>query len=217
MKPYQQNFMNLAMTKSVIKFGEFTLKSGPKSPYFFNIGAFDDGLALRVLGEAYAAAICEHGFEFDVLFGPAYKGIPLAVATAIALSELRDDAIIPYAFNRKEVKDHGEGGQLVGASIAGKRVLIIDDVITAGTAFREAQTIITAAGGEVSGLVTAINREERSNGEVSAMQELAQTFDIPTASIIALRDIIDFVGDEPGYADHLPALLAYREQYSVNS
>jgi len=201
------------MAKQALKFGEFTLKSGRKSPYFFNIGSFDDGLSLRIAGEAYADCIEENGFEYDVLFGPAYKGIPLAVATVMALNAHAHEVNMPYAFNRKEVKDHGEGGQLVGADIAGKRVLVIDDVITAGTAFRQAHAMITSAGGQVVGLVTALNREERAQSELPAMEELSQMFQMPVASITSLSNIIDMVRDDTDLSENLPKLLMHREQY----
>ena len=190
MLDFQQQFIELAMQQEALRFGEFTLKSGRVSPYFFNAGLFHGGVALKVFGECYAAAIQNANLEFDMLFGPAYKGIPLVSATSIALAARGHD--YPYCFNRKEVKAHGEGGMLVGAPLAGK-VMLVDDVITAGTAFREAKDLIEASGAEVAGVVVALDRQERGLGERSAIQEIQEDLKIPVVSIISLDDVVEFV------------------------
>ena len=214
MQPYQTEFIDLARRCNVLKFGEFTLKSGRISPYFFNAGAFSSGGALAVLGRCYAQCIVHSGVEFDVLFGPAYKGIPLAAATAVALvnDHGRD---VQFAYNRKEAKAHGEGGVMVGAPLAG-RVLVIDDVITAGTAVREVIAMIDDAGAKLAGVVIGLNRLERGERELSATQEVEQTFDVPVLSIVEMGDIIAYLelgGDAPKSA--LLAMRAYRERYGV--
>lgn len=195
-----------------MRFGEFKLKSGRMSPYFFNAGLFNSGRALAELGRHYAAAIQKAGIECDVLFGPAYKGIPLVAATAIALADSFGRSL-PWAFNRKEAKDHGEGGSVVGSPLRG-RVLIIDDVITAGTAIRESIDIIRAAGAEPVGVVLALDRQERGQGELSAVQEVERTFDLPVVSILKLEDLIVYL-EGTGNAEQLAAVRRYREAYGV--
>ncbi|NMX63836.1 orotate phosphoribosyltransferase [Pseudomonas sp. WS 5059] len=214
MQAYQRDFIRFAIDRGVLRFGEFTLKSGRTSPYFFNAGLFNSGSALAQLGRFYAAAIVESGISFDVLFGPAYKGIPLAAATAVALAE-HHDRDLPWCFNRKEAKAHGEGGSLVGAPLAGD-VLIIDDVITAGTAIREVMQIIASQdGAKAAGVLIALNRQERGNGELSAIQEVERDFGIPVVSIVSLNQVLQFLEDDPQLKQHLPAVRAYREQFGV--
>ncbi|MEZ5503003.1 MAG: orotate phosphoribosyltransferase [Halioglobus sp.] len=214
MLAYQKEFIELARRCDVLKFGEFTLKSGRVSPYFFNAGAFSTGAALAALGRCYAQSIVASGIHFDVLLGPAYKGIPLAAATAIALSvdHARD---VPFVYNRKEAKNHGEGGNLVGSSLRG-RILVIDDVITAGTAVREVIGLINAVGAELAGVVIGLDRQERGSGELSAVQEVEQTHGVPVLSIINMGQIIDYL--EAGAevpAGVLAAMRSYREHYGV--
>ena len=213
MKPYQFDFLAFCLERGVLRFGEFTLKSGRVSPYFFNAGLFCTGSDLSRLGRFYARAVDESGLAFDMLFGPAYKGIPLAAATAIALSE-HHDRDLPWCFNRKEAKDHGEGGSLVGAPLAG-RVLIVDDVITAGTAIRESVEIIRGAGARPVGVAIALNRQERGKGDRSAIQEVEADFGMDVISIAALDDLIAFMRERGGLDDHLQAVEAYRAQYGV--
>ena len=213
MQPYQRDFIRFAIDRGVLRFGEFTLKSGRTSPYFFNAGLFNSGSALAQLGRCYAAAIVDSKIPFDVLFGPAYKGIPLAAATAVALAE-QHQLDVPWCFNRKEAKDHGEGGSLVGAPLAGD-VLIIDDVITAGTAIREVMQIISAQEARAAGVLIALNREERGNGELSAIQEVERDFGIPVVSIVSLTQVLEFLADDPQLKQHLPAVEAYRAQYGI--
>ena len=191
MEQYQKDFVDFTLETGVLKFGEFTLKSGRISPYFFNAGLFNKGSHLSQLGKFYAQAIEASGLEFDVLFGPAYKGIPLATATAIALNDSQGRNA-PYSFNRKEVKDHGEGGSIVGHPLEGD-ILIIDDVITAGTAIREAQDIITANGANTKGVIVALDRQEKGNGQLSAIQEVEEIFGISVVSIINLSNIVDYL------------------------
>ncbi|MEQ9464224.1 MAG: orotate phosphoribosyltransferase [Haliea sp.] len=214
MNTYQQEFIELARRYEVLKFGEFTLKSGRVSPYFFNAGGFASGAALAALGRCYAQSIVAAGIEFDVILGPAYKGIPLAAATAIALADGhgRD---VPFAYNRKEAKTHGEGGVLVGAPLRG-RVLVIDDVITAGTAVREVIAMIEAAGASLAGVAIGLNRQERGAGELSAIQEIEAEFGIPVLSIIEMNHIIAYLeaaGDD--HAEALAAMRSYRLRYGV--
>lgn len=213
MKAYQQQFIEFALATGVLKFGRFTLKSGRQSPYFFNSGLFNSGLSLSKLGEFYAQAItaCDH--SFDVLFGPAYKGIPLAASTVIALAN-QHQIDMPYVFNRKEIKDHGEGGQLVGAPLQGN-VLIIDDVISAGTSVGESVEIIRAAGATPAGVVIALDRQERGQGSLSAIQQVEQTHQIPVISIICLADLLSYLDQSPELAQHLDAVKQYREDYGV--
>lgn len=213
MQPYKKEFLAFAIDAGVLRFGEFTLKSGRVSPYFFNAGLFNTGGHLARLGRFYAQAIVDTGCDFDVLFGPAYKGIPLAAATGIALAD-HHDRDKPYCFNRKEAKEHGEGGNLVGAPLKG-RVLIIDDVITAGTAIRESLAIIDAAGASATGVVIALDRQERGQGERSAIQEVEQDLGIQVTSIVTLAELQTFLADQPDYADALNGIAAYRERYGV--
>lgn len=213
MQSYKQAFLEFAIQQEVLRFGEFRLKSGRLSPYFFNAGLFNTGQALGKLGRLYAQAIIEAGLGFDILYGPAYKGIPLAVATAVALAE-QHGKNVPYAFNRKEVKDHGEGGQIIGGALSG-RVLIIDDVITAGTAIREALELIKAFGGEAAGVIISLNREERGNGQRSAIQEIETDYGVPVTSIASLSDLLDFMRNREDLQPYLPAMEAYRREHSV--
>jgi orotate phosphoribosyltransferase len=213
MQEYKREFIEFAIQNEVLRFGSFTLKSGRVSPYFFNAGLFNTGEHLTRLSRFYAAAIVDSGIEFDTLFGPAYKGIPLAAVTALSLFD-QHQRNVPYCFNRKEAKAHGEGGNIVGAPLAG-RVLIIDDVITAGTAIGEAMEIIDAAGASASGVVIALDRQERGKGEKSAIQEVEQNFGLKVASIITLADLMAYLKDDPKMAEHLDAVTAYREQYGV--
>jgi orotate phosphoribosyltransferase len=215
MRAYKSEFLELALELGVLRFGEFTLKSGRVSPYFFNAGLFSSGYAAAKLGRYYASAIAESGVEFDMLFGPAYKGIPLATLAAAALAE-HHDVDVPYAFNRKEAKGHGEGGSIVGAPLAGK-VLIVDDVITAGTAVREAARIITSAGAEVAGLVISLDRQEIGRDSRSAVQELEQSLGIPVISIVQLEDLVDLLEESEEYAEFLEPVVKYRRQYGSES
>ncbi|MBB2494092.1 orotate phosphoribosyltransferase [Aquipseudomonas ullengensis] len=213
MQAYQREFIRFAIERGVLRFGEFTLKSGRTSPYFFNAGLFSSGLALAQLGRFYAAALMEGGIDFDVLFGPAYKGIPLAAATAVALAE-QHQRDLPWCFNRKEAKDHGEGGTLVGAPLAG-RVMIVDDVITAGTAIREVMQIIQAQGAQAAGVLIALNRQERGQGELSAIQEVERDYGMPVVSIVSLEQVLDYLAGDAELKQHLPAVEAYRAQYGI--
>lgn len=213
MEQYQRAFIDLALRREVLRFGEFTLKSGRLSPYFFNAGLFFQGSDLAALGRCYAAAIQASGIEFDVLLGPAYKGIPLAAVTAAALAE-QHGRDVPFAYNRKERKAHGEGGVMVGAPLRG-RVLVIDDVITAGTAIREVMGLISEAGAEPAGVVVGLNRQERGQGSLSAIQEVERDYRIPVASIIALEHIISYVRDHAELQSWLPRIEAYRAEYGV--
>ncbi|MDZ7888998.1 MAG: orotate phosphoribosyltransferase [Pseudomonas sp.] len=215
MQAYQREFIRFAIERGVLRFGAFTLKSGRTSPYFFNAGLFNSGLALAQLGRFYAAAVVESGIAFDVLFGPAYKGIPLAAATAVALAE-QHELDLPWCFNRKEAKTHGEGGSLVGAPLEG-RVLIVDDVITAGTAIREVMQIIQAQGAQAAGVLIALNREERGQGELSAIQEVERDFAMPVVSIVSLTQVLEYLADNAELKQHLPAVQAYREQYGIQA
>ncbi|WP_026602498.1 orotate phosphoribosyltransferase [Methylomonas sp. 11b] len=212
MLDYQKQFIQYALDCGVLKFGEFHLKSGRVSPYFFNTGLFNSGAQLDKLGQFYAQALISAGVEVDVLYGPAYKGIPLVSTTSIAYSRLQRD--IPFAFNRKEAKDHGEGGVLVGAPLQGK-VWILDDVITAGTSVRESVEIINAAGATVAGVVIALDRQEKGQNELSAVQEVSAQFGIPVLAIICLADIIEFISQQNGSADKLAIIQAYRQQYGI--
>ena len=213
MQAYQTEFIELAKEYQVLKFGEFTLKSGRISPYFFNAGAFDSGRALAALGRCYANRIAESGIEFDVLLGPAYKGIPLATATSVALAN--DHGMdVPFAYNRKEAKSHGEGGMLVGAPLKG-RVLVIDDVITAGTAVREVIAMIEGAGAQLAGVAIGLNRQERGEGELSAIQELEQAYDVPVLSIIDMAHLITYLEQTGDSADALEKMKEYRNRYGV--
>lgn len=212
MQDYQRDFLDFALDTGVLKFGQFTLKSGRISPYFFNAGLFNTGSALARLGRAYAQAIVDSGIEFDVLYGPAYKGIPLAAVTAAALYDTHQ-IDIPYSFNRKEAKDHGEGGNIVGHALEG-RILIIDDVITAGTAIRESMDIIEAAGAKPAGVVIALDRQEKGKGERSAIQEVESDYGIPVAAIARLENLISYLAQN-GDSEDLVNIRAYREQYGI--
>ncbi len=214
MQSYQESFIQLAIDNDVLCFGEFTLKSGRTSPYFFNAGRFRSGGALATLGRCYADTIINSDIEFDVLFGPAYKGIPLAATTAVALAD-QHQKDLPYGFNRKEAKAHGEGGTLVGASLEGKKVLIIDDVITAGTAIREVIDIIRANGGEPAGVVIGLNRQEKGKGELSAIQEVEAEYGIPVASIVNVDDVIAYLEEKPDMTNTVDQVRAYRAQYGI--
>lgn len=212
MLEYQQQFIHFALELGVLRFGEFQLKSGRTSPYFFNTGLFNSGASLDQLGQFYAQTMINAGIEIDVLYGPAYKGIPLASTTAIAYSRLKSD--LPFAFNRKEAKDHGEGGVLVGAPLQGN-VWIIDDVITAGTSVRESVEIIRDAGATVAGVVIALDRQEKGQNELSAVQEVAAQFGIPVLSIISLANIIDYIALTEGDGEKLAIIGAYRQAYGI--
>jgi orotate phosphoribosyltransferase len=208
---HQRRFLDLALRRGVLRFGEFTLKSGRTSPYFFNAGLFDTGEALATLGDCYADAIAAAALPFDMLFGPAYKGIPLATTAAVALARRGRD--VPLAFNRKEAKAHGEGGLLIGAPVRG-RVLIVDDVITAGTAIRESIATIRSAGGEPCGVLIALDRQERGQqGARSAAQEVTAEFGLPVFAIAGLDDLLAHADERPEIAAHKPALEAYRARY----
>ncbi|MFA6036520.1 MAG: orotate phosphoribosyltransferase [Legionellales bacterium] len=213
MQPYQQQFIELALSHQVLTFGDFTLKSGRKSPYFFNMGLFNTGASLARLGEFYVRAIQNAGLEFDQVFGPAYKGIPLVSSVAIAFDKLLQKDM-PYSFNRKEAKDHGEGGLIVGAQLSGK-VLIIDDVMTAGTAVKEAMGLVKQHGASVAGIVVALDRQERGASEFSAVQEIAQQYQIPVVSIINLQNLIDYMQTAKQLDQSLlDRMLAYRESFA---
>lgn len=213
MHSYQSEFLQFAIDQDVLRFGSFTLKSGRLSPYFFNAGLFDSGRALSQLGRYYAHSIQQSGIEFDMLFGPAYKGIPLAAAAAIALAE-EHNRDVPFAFNRKEAKDHGEGGTTVGAPLKG-RVLIIDDVISAGTSVRESVEIIRAQGAEAVGVSIALDRQERGQGATSAVQEVQSQFGLKVCRIVGLEEMIGFLEQQPGREESLAAIRAYRETYGI--
>lgn len=214
MEKYQFDFIQLALKHQALCFGEFVLKSGRTSPYFFNAGRFQTGSALADLGRFYAAAITASGVEFDIVFGPAYKGIPLAATTAVALAD-HHQRDLPYCYNRKEAKDHGEGGILVGAPLQGK-VLIVDDVITAGTAVREVMAIIDNAGARPAAVLIGLNRMEKGQGQVSAIQEVEQTFGIPVISIINLNHIIAYLEEQSGQEAMVDKIKAYRATYGVD-
>ncbi|HBF48867.1 MAG TPA: orotate phosphoribosyltransferase, partial [Shewanella frigidimarina] len=202
-----------ALARQVLRFGEFTLKSGRTSPYFFNAGLFNTGKDLARLGRFYAAALMDSGIEFDLLFGPAYKGIPIATTTAVALCD-HHDVDIPYCFNRKEAKTHGEGGSLVGSELKGK-VMLVDDVITAGTAIRESMEIINAHNAQLAGVLIALDRQEKGKGELSAIQEVERDFGCQIVSIIKLADLINYLSEKPGMEAELASVSAYREQYGI--
>jgi len=213
MRGYQQEFIELALEVGALRFGQFKLKSGRISPYFFNAGLFNTGYAAAKLGRAYAAAVQASGIPFDMLFGPAYKGIPLVALTAAALAE-HHGIDVPFCFNRKEAKDHGEGGAMVGAPVDG-RVLIIDDVITAGTAIRESIDLLRAAGGTPVGVILALDRQERGQGELSAVQEIRGSFGLEVASILHLEDLAEHLGTSAEHAQFLPLVEDYRQRYGV--
>ena len=211
---YQKEFLEFALQEQVIRFGEFTLKSGRLSPYFFNAGLFNTGEAMSKLGRFYAQTLVNSGIEFDILFGPAYKGIPLATATAVALSE-QHNRNVPWCFNRKEVKDHGEGGNIVGAPLTG-RALIIDDVISAGTAVREVMQIIEQTEARPAAVLIALDRQEKGQGKLSAIQEVERDFGIPVISIVKLNDLLTFAEQNEELNSHVPAIREYRSRYGVS-
>lgn len=214
MKPYQQAFLDFALQNDVLKFGEFTLKSGRLSPYFFNFGLFQTGSSLAKLGDYYAQTIVDSKLEFDMLFGPAYKGIPLVAVIAATLYE-KHGRDYPYAYNRKEVKDHGEGGNIVGAPLKG-RVLVVDDVISAGTAIREAADIVKDNKAELAGIAISLDRQEKGQGEKSASQEIEETYSIPVLNIIGLDNVIQYINETAENPELLKKINAYREQYGVS-
>jgi orotate phosphoribosyltransferase len=212
MTDFRQEFLAFALARDVLRFGEFITKAGRKSPYFFNAGLFDDGESLRRLGQYYSEALLASGIVFDQLFGPAYKGITLAAATGIALAEKGHN--LPFSFNRKEIKDHGEGGVIVGAPLRG-RVVIVDDVITAGTSVRESVRLIRDHGAQPAGVLIALDRMERGMGEQSAVQEVREMFDIPVVAIATLDDLMAFIATRPELADKAGAVAGYRQQYGA--
>lgn len=213
MKPFQQEFIEFAIDRGVLKFGEFTLKSGRTSPYFFNAGLFNRGGDLAKLGRFYAAALADAGVEFDVLFGPAYKGIPIATTTAVALADHHNQDV-PYCFNRKEAKTHGEGGNLVGSPLSG-RVMLVDDVITAGTAIRESMTLLEQNQASLAGVLIALDRQERGQGELSAIQEVERDFSTQVIAIVTLQHVVDYLAQQPDQQDSLAAIETYRKQYGI--
>ena len=213
MKAYQKEFIEFAIEKQVLKFGEFTLKSGRISPYFFNAGLFITGRDLARLGRFYAAALQDSGIAYDLLFGPAYKGIPIATTTAVALSN-DYDLDVPYCFNRKEAKTHGEGGSLVGSELTGK-IMLVDDVITAGTAIRESMDIINAHNAELAGVLIALDRQEKGKAELSAIQEVERDYDAKVISIVELADVVSYLETLPEMQQYLESVQAYRQQYGV--
>jgi orotate phosphoribosyltransferase len=215
LQPYQRDFIAFAIEQGVLKFGEFTLKSGRVSPYFFNAGLFQTGRALAKLGRFYAQAIVDSSLKADVLFGPAYKGIPLAAVTAAALAD-HHDLDMPYSFNRKEAKTHGEGGNIVGAPLSGD-ILIIDDVITAGTAIREVMGLIEQSGARAGGVIIALDRQERGQGEQSAIQEVQSQYGVPVVSIVSLEQVLTYLEEQSGsdLSSHAEAVRAYRDRYGI--
>ena len=213
MEQYKRDFIEFALSRNVLKFGEFTLKSGRKSPYFFNAGLFNTGADLARLGEFYAAAIQASAVDFDIVFGPAYKGIPIGTSVSVALFN-RYGIDKPVCFNRKEVKDHGEGGNLIGSPLQGK-ILLVDDVITAGTAIRESMELISANKAELAAVLIALNRKERGKGELSAIQEVERDYQCQVLSIIDLDDLMQFIEQDPRYSSHLPEMRAYRAEFGV--
>ncbi len=213
MLDYQQQFIQYSLDCGVLKFGSFSLKSGRTSPYFFNTGLFDSGAKLAKLGQFYAEALIHSKIDVDILYGPAYKGIPLVSAASIAYAQMQKSDI-PFAFNRKEAKDHGEGGHLVGAPLQGN-VLILDDVITAGTSVRESVVIIEAAGATPTGVLIALDRQEKGENDISAIQEISHRFDMPVISIISLQNIIDFIQTDKYYTLNIEAIKEYQQQYGI--
>jgi orotate phosphoribosyltransferase len=213
MLDYQREFIQFALDRNVLRFGQFTLKSGRTSPYFFNAGLFNTGRDLARLGQYYAQALQSSGIAFDVLFGPAYKGIPIATTTAVALAD-KHDVDVPYCFNRKEAKTHGEGGNLVGSALAGD-IMLVDDVITAGTAIRESMQLIQANGANLAGVLIALDRQEKGQGELSAIQEVERDFDTQVVSIVSLADLIEYLSDQSDMAEHLVNIKQYRVDYGI--
>ncbi|TSJ92223.1 orotate phosphoribosyltransferase [Gilliamella apicola] len=214
MKSYKSEFIEFALDRQALKFGEFTLKSGRKSPYFFNAGLFNTGKDLALLGRFYAAALMDANLKYDVIFGPAYKGIPIVSSTVVALSE-HHNVDVPYCFNRKEAKDHGEGGNLVGSSIYQQRVMLIDDVITAGTAIRESMRILEDNQSKLAGVLICLDRQEKGRGELSAIQEIKQTYNCDVISIITLDDLIQYLYRDPSRKDQVIQVEAYRSEYGI--
>ena len=213
MKAWQRQFIEFAINKQVLKFGEFTLKSGRKSPYFFNAGLFNTGRDLALLGRFYAQALVDSGIDFDLVFGPAYKGIPIATTTVVALAD-HHDRDVPYCFNRKEAKDHGEGGTLVGSPLQGK-IMLVDDVITAGTAIRESMEIIAANNATLAGVLISLDRQERGRGAISAIQEVERDYGCKVISIITLKELIAYLEEKPELADLLVAVREYRSEFGI--
>ncbi len=213
MKAFQRDFIEFAIERGVLKFGEFTLKSGRISPYFFNAGLFNRGGDLAKLGRFYADALMDASVKFDVLFGPAYKGIPIATTTAVALAD-HHSLDVPYCFNRKEAKTHGEGGNLVGSPLEGK-VMLVDDVITAGTAIRESMTLIEQQQASLSGVLIALDRQERGTGELSAIQEVERDFGTQVISIVSLADVVAYLAEKGGFDSEISAINTYRENYGI--
>ncbi len=214
MKSYKSEFIEFALDRQALKFGEFTLKSGRKSPYFFNAGLFNTGKDLALLGRFYAAALMDANLQYDVIFGPAYKGIPIVSSTVVALSE-HHNVDVPYCFNRKEAKDHGEGGNLVGSSIYQQRVMLVDDVITAGTAIRESMRILEDNQSKLAGVLICLDRQEKGRGELSAIQEIKQTYSCDVISIITLDDLIQYLYRDPSRKDQVVQVEAYRSEYGI--
>ena len=217
MKDYQRDFIEFALSKQVLRFGSFTLKSGRTSPYFFNAGLFNTGGDLARLGRFYAAALVDAGIDFDLLFGPAYKGIPIATTTAVALAD-HHNSDVPYCFNRKEAKTHGEGGRLVGSALTGK-VMLVDDVITAGTAIRESMEIIKAHDAELTGVLIALDRQEKGQGDLSAIQEVERDFGTQVIAIVTLADVVTYLEEQietqPELVSSLASINKYRENYGI--
>lgn len=213
MQEYQKAFIEFALERQVLKFGQFTLKSGRTSPYFFNAGLFNTGKDLAKLGQYYAQALMASNIQFDVLFGPAYKGIPIATTTAVALAD-KHDIDTPYCFNRKEAKAHGEGGTLVGSPLSG-RVMLVDDVITAGTAIRESMQLLDEHGASLAGVLIALDRQEKGKGELSAIQEVERDFTTQVVSIVSLADLVEYLSDQTDMAEHLANIEQYRQDYGI--
>jgi len=213
MKAWQRQFIEFAINKQVLKFGEFTLKSGRNSSYFFNAGLINTGRDLALLGRFYAQALVDSGIDFDLVFGPAYKGIPIATTTVVALAD-HHDRDVPYCFNRKEAKTHGEGGTLVGSTLQGK-IMLVDDVITAGTAIRESMEIIAAHQATLAGVLISLDRQERGRGAISAIQEVERDYGCQVISIITLKELIAYLEEQPEMADHLIAVRAYRSEFGI--
>ncbi|KES19554.1 orotate phosphoribosyltransferase [Gilliamella apicola] len=214
MKSYKSEFIEFALDRQALKFGEFTLKSGRKSPYFFNAGLFNTGKDLALLGRFYAAALMDANLNYDVIFGPAYKGIPIVSSTVVALSE-HYNVDVPYCFNRKEAKDHGEGGNLVGSTIYQQRVMLVDDVITAGTAIRESMRILEDNQSKLAGVLICLDRQEKGRGELSAIQEIKQTYHCEVISIITLDDLIHYLYQDPSRQNQVKLVEDYRTQYGI--
>lgn len=213
MQEYKKEFIEFAIKRDVLRFGSFTLKSGRVSPYFFNAGLFNTGGDLAKLGEFYAQALVDSNIDFNLLFGPAYKGIPIATATAVALAN-KHHIDMPYCFNRKEAKMHGEGGSLVGSELAG-RVMLVDDVITAGTAIRESMDIIQAHNASLAGVLIALDRQEKGKGELSAIQEVERDFETKVVSIVSLANVIDYLSESDSHNEVFDTIQAYRNEYGI--